>query len=241
MLKLKLLAGAVVLAVGATGATGVPAAAQVGSSYYNQHPQTRIEQLRQRLERDIQSRRISQREGYTLRQELRTLWQLERRYAAGGLSRFERDQLNQRIWNLEQRMHYASRGRYYGDQAYDDRRGRGYDDYQRGYDDRYNRDDEEDYREGQWDERSGDWNDRDWEADRPDDYGWGERDERYEPNPRSNDNRGYGTREGTYPVPEQFRHLYRDTNRYYYRYRDGYVYQIDRTTHRTLNTVWVGR
>lgn len=225
MLKFKLLAGAIVLAVGA------PAAAQVSSGYQSnyQDPHYQIQQLRQRLETGIQTGRISQREAYTLRQELRSLRQLATRYSSNGLSRYERDDLNRRIVSLRERIRYSRRDN----------------DYRGGYQNDGNDwdNDDEDYREGQWDERSGDWNDRDWEADRPDDNDWDDRDRWDERNPWNNNNNsgGYNGVQGTQPVPQRYRYLYRDTDRYYYRYRDGYVYQIDRYTHRTLNTVWVGR
>ena len=222
MLKLKLLAGAIVLAAGA------PAVSQVGSGYrYNyQDPYYQIQQLRQRLESGIQTRRISQREGYRLRQELGGLYQLASRYNSNGLSRYEREDLNRRIANLRERIRYAHRGS----------------DYRGGYggDDPNAWDNEEEFREGQWDERNGDWNDRDWEADTPEnDDEWDDPNEWNERNPWSRG--GDDGVAGTSAVPDRFAYRFRDTQRHYYRYRDGYVLQIDRRTHRTVNTIYVGR
>ena len=110
-----------------------------------------------------------------------------------------------------------------------------YDRDRNGWDDRYDRDgdgvnDTYDRDRNGWDDRydqDGDgWNDRnDWdESQEP----WGTRtDDRYP--------------QGFDPVPDRYRTQYRDTDRHYYRYRQGYVYQIDRTSGRTLNTYWVGQ
>jgi hypothetical protein len=239
MLKLKLLTGAMALAAAA------PAAAQYYPNYNYQYGdvRSRIEQLGQRLERGIQDRRLTRQEAFSLRQELRSLRDLERRYASNGINAYERGELNRRIANLRERLRIALRNDEYRGRDYD-RDGRG------GYG-----------RDGQWEYDRDRDDDRDWDDDRDDDR-WdrrGEWDERGRWNDcppglerRNNgcvppgqerrwDDDDHDRSGGWYAVPERYRYQYRDTDRYYYRYRDGYIYQMDRRTNRTVNTIYVGR
>jgi hypothetical protein len=251
MSKLKLLAGALVLAAAA------PAAAQYRSGYDSNYgdPRSRIAQLSNRLDRGLAQGDISRGEAYSLQQELRSLRQLEQRYGYNGFTRSEREDLNRRILNLQQRIARASDARVYGDHDYGgyggryDRDGNGYDDrfdqdgdgindsYDRdgnGYDDRFDEDGD-----GINDSFDRDGNGYDDRFDQDGD-GWDDRGELGDHDPWSG-----GTDapypQGLDPLPQRLGNRYRDTDAHYYRYRDGYVYEVDRRSGRTLNTYWVGR
>ena len=130
----------IILALAATtafaGAT--PAAAQYADGNF----QTRIGQLHTQLQAGIRSGGITRAEAGPLRQQLRQLAELERRYAAGGFSMNERAELQNRIVSLRQSIRMAAR---MGDHRYgnDDRDGRWQD------------------RDGRWQDRDGRWHDRD--------------------------------------------------------------------------------
>jgi len=256
MQKLKLIAGALVMAAGA------PAAAQIPSTnYYNGGDyQYRIDQLDQRLESGIQSGRLTRYEAYSLRQELRSLRQLERQYRSSGFSGYERAELDRRIASIRERVRIDLRDTDYRDQRYDDWVGdydsddRDREDFDRGEYERddYDRDDgdRDDYEPDDYDndprddrgyDRRGDWDAPDrWEEDCP--PGLERRNNACLPPGQerrwSDDDQ---TASGYYAVPDRYRYQYRDTDRHYYRYRDGYIFQIDRRTHRALNTIHVGR
>lgn len=82
-----------------------PAMAQTASGNFD----ARIGQLQTNLQAGIQSGRITRSEAVGLREQLRQLSQLERRYSRNGLSRDERNQLQQRIQTLRQQIRMAER------------------------------------------------------------------------------------------------------------------------------------
>ncbi len=92
-----------------------------GNGYGNQSSH-RLRQIGFRIDRNIQAGRLSTREAYALRREYNNLVSLDRRLRAGGLTRWERNTLDQRT-NL-----LATRLQQYRGNGYDDRGGRG-DDY----------------------------------------------------------------------------------------------------------------
>jgi hypothetical protein len=259
MNKLKLLAGALILAAGA------PAAAQSGSGYYQDQAgfSDRIERLSQQLESDLRTGRVDRNQVYSLRQEISSLRQIERQYRVAGFNRYERDDLSRRLMAVRERIRLASRGSdYRGYEDRDDyradryRRGDRYDDdrtdrYRRG--DRYDDDrvdNDDDYRgqygrrgSDEWDRR-GEWDERNRWSDRDCPPGLAKRNNGCVPPGQvgRGDARGYEqSTDGYYAVPERYRYQYRDTNRLYHRYRDGYVFRIDRRTGRTIDTIYVGR
>jgi hypothetical protein len=115
---------------------GAPAAAQyrVGADVHGQ-----IQQLQFQLDAQIRSGSIPRRDVMPLREQLRQLTMLERRYGYDGFTGRETADLQERIRMLRQRLRYAERGTA---NAYDRNRD-GFDDrYDRnadGRDDRYDR------------------------------------------------------------------------------------------------------
>lgn len=78
----------------------------------------RFERLDNRIDQGIRNGQLTRREAVRLRSEFRQLIQLERRYSRGGLSRWERDDLERRFDRLSAQIRYERRDR-------DDRGGRG--------------------------------------------------------------------------------------------------------------------
>jgi len=133
-------------AVGVLAAVAAPAAAQpygygqgYGQNYgqgqgYNQNGynqfERRLDRLEQRLERGIQNGQITRREAFRVRQDIRQLQIIENRYARNGISRYEAQDLENRLNILQQRIRYERRdGEDRGDyRGYDDDRR---DDYRR--------------------------------------------------------------------------------------------------------------
>ena len=156
-------------------AIGAPAAAQYqnqgqSNGYYqndvNGNVAARIGQLQARIQAGVQSGAISRQEAQPLRQQLRQLRDLERRYSVNGLSGQERADLQQRIRNLRQQIQFAEGGQgRFGNQRYGD------DDRRYGNDDRR-------YGAGNWIDRNRDgFDDRDFDRDgRMDDDRYGSRD-----------------------------------------------------------------
>jgi hypothetical protein len=87
-------------------AAAVPASAQ-GWQNINQR-QARIDQ---RIEQGIRNGSLTRPEARRLRQEFRGLTRLENRYRAGGLSRWERTDLNRRFDALSARVRYERHDR----------------------------------------------------------------------------------------------------------------------------------
>lgn len=110
------------------------------SGYRGGDVRARIQRIDVRIDRLAQNGRISRREAVRLGQEVDRLRYLEQRYARNGLTRWEQDDLQRRVYALQQQVREDRRdGRGYSDR--DDRYGDRYDD--RRYDDRrYDRDDD---------------------------------------------------------------------------------------------------
>lgn len=235
-------------------AIGAPAAAQYSNSGYqsggyanvNGNVGARIGQLQARIQAGVQSGAISRQEAVSLRQQLRQLRDVERHYAANGITGREQADLQLRIRNLRQQIRYAEGGQggyrqdgYEGGYANEQRVDRNRD----GYDDR-------DYdRDGRWeDDRTGQDYDRDGRWD--DDY-----QDRYEDQPRRGGIGGvvdsvFGTgglrvgqrvSGGLYGVPYEYQSRYRDGNGAYYRSDGRSIYQIDARTHTVVRVYPMGR
>lgn len=114
-------------------AAAVPAAAQHRGGYDRGHDRDRYEQnwdrgwdridrrferLDRRIDQGVRNGQLSRREAGRLRMEFRQLINLEHRYSRGGLSRWERQDLERRFDRLSAQIRYERRDR-------DNRRGRG--------------------------------------------------------------------------------------------------------------------
>jgi len=114
-------------------AAAAPAAAQYQGRYSNQYGQdvsfdARINGLEARLDAGLRQGTIDRREAWRLRRQLSELQRLEDRYSINGFTRFERDDLQQRLRAFRQDVRVADNGSY-------DRYDRGWDDDR--YDGRY--------------------------------------------------------------------------------------------------------
>jgi hypothetical protein len=237
----------IIMALAATTALAAasPAAAQYGGGY----AQLRTDQLQGQLQAGIQSGAIDRFEAVSLRNQLRQLTWLERRYSQGGFTMRERADLQNRMTSLRQAIGIAARsgaGRYdrdprYGD-ASDARDGRW--------------SDEDQLARGETVDRNRDgYDDRDLNRDRRiDDREWqtagtrygsnvgDDRDERYADRDTRRDGIGGviddvlgrgGLQVGQRAsadlggVPYAYRDQYRDGNGVYYRSDNRAIYQID--------------
>lgn len=91
----------------------------------------RIANVQMEIRAGVQAGTISRAEAQPLREQLRQLRQLQRRYSANGLTNVERQDLQRRIQTLRQQVRYASRanvGNRYGSADWIDRNRDGYDD-----------------------------------------------------------------------------------------------------------------
>lgn len=70
----------------------------------------RIDQLRTRLQAGVQSGSISRAEAAPIREQIRQISRLERRYASSGISGQERADLQQRIRSVRQQLRVADNG-----------------------------------------------------------------------------------------------------------------------------------
>jgi hypothetical protein len=96
-----------IAALAALSAGAAPAMAQNrGSNYDN-----RIETLQKQFDRGVQRGTISRSEARPLRNQMRDLKALERRYSRGGFSRTEQRSLQQHIQRLQQRIQAAAASR----------------------------------------------------------------------------------------------------------------------------------
>ena len=121
-------------------AIGAPAASQTA----NANMTNRIGNLQTQIQAGVQAGTITRAEAQPLRQQYRQLRDLERQYSVGGLTRTERQDLQNRIQNLRQQIRFAAqndqyRNNQYGMGGWIDRNNDGYDD--RDYD-----------RDGRWDD-----------------------------------------------------------------------------------------
>ncbi|MGE5721733.1 MAG: hypothetical protein ACM3YM_04660 [Sphingomonadales bacterium] len=232
-------------------AAATPAAAQYSSTYdYRYGPDEQVQRLQSRLDEDLRRGLVSRYDAERLRNQL---WQLQRvsnRYRYNGMSRWERDDLTRRIATVRDQLFAAENARGYNrgygndGQPYD--RGYGYD-----QGDAYGNDvgtsDEpafggESYDQGDAYDQ-GDVDDQGvGDSGGPDDQAVPEQDETYigpvgEAGPGGALSVGDRAPDNLAAVPPQYRSLYPDGDLVYYRYGEGRIYQIDRTT----NTIrWVG-
>jgi hypothetical protein len=115
-------------------AVGAPAAAQYGyNTNANANIDARIGQLEARLDAGLRDRTIDWREARDLRRQLSDLRQLDRRYSYNGYTQQERADMQQRLRYARQSIRTADNGRYdrdtrYGawDDGYDTRYGNRY-------------------------------------------------------------------------------------------------------------------
>ena len=110
-------------------AAAMPAAAQYQDRYSSQYGQdvsfeARIDALRARLDAGLRQGTIDRREAWTLRRQLGELQRLEDRYSLNGFTRFERDDLQQRLRAVRQDLRVADNGGYdrYDRYSWDDGR-----------------------------------------------------------------------------------------------------------------------
>lgn len=111
-----------VLAVTAVASTALPAAAQsydrhgpsrghgYEQGYRGWNPiSQRKHNLERRIDRGVHSRQLSYREASRLKDELNGLVRLERNYMRGGLTRWERQDLDRRYDRLSAKVRYERR------------------------------------------------------------------------------------------------------------------------------------
>jgi hypothetical protein len=116
----------VLLSLAAVSAIAVaaPAVAQpYGNAYgYNNHRDTRVainqrqNTLAHKIDNAARRGDLQRGEAYSLMGELRQIEAIEQRYRAGGLNRWERDEIEKRLSQLQSRLTYALRNdnRRYG-------------------------------------------------------------------------------------------------------------------------------
>ena len=165
----------------------------------------RLNDLNLHIQTSYQRGDISRTEAARLQAEVTDLSRREQAYRSGGLSRDERNDLQQRLQVLEGRIQQAG---YDRDDRYD--RDDGY-----GRDDRYDRDDR--------------WSDNDRRYDGRDGCppGLARKNNGCQPPGQAmRTGERYGNQYAR--VPASYGERYRDTQRYLYRYNDGRIYQVDR-------------
>ena len=182
----------------------------------------RIAQLNTRLQAGVQQGTIDRREAQSLRPQLRELTRLERQYSLNGVSRQERQDLQQRIRSVRQQLRIADGGGYGRNDQY------GYND-----DDYYDDDDDYGYGQGGYGQ-GGPYEEVDEVCAA-----------------RSGISAVLGSILGSdnclrvgervtgnlAAVPSQYRDDFRDGSGYYHRYLDGRVVQIDSRT-RTVARIY---
>ena len=183
--------------------------------------------LQTQLDAGIRSGTISRREAMPLRSMLRELVSLEHQFSRNGFTGRENAALRQRSNTLSRQIRMAERTGPVG--RWNDR----------------DRDDRDGWRDRDDDRRDG-WRGRD--KDERDGNGrWSDRDDRYDgyvdarfdrPNrgDRFNGDARVGHMAGMRmsALPEQFRNQFRDTDQVYYRFDNGRIYRINRTTNMIL-------
>lgn len=201
------------LLTGSALALAVPAAAQVNmNAGAAVNLESRIDQLELRLDDGIDEGTITRAEARELRPQLRQLQRLEARYATGGFTRQERQDLQYRIRLFRQNLRQADGGRSrYANWA------DGEDGYNR--DDRYDRDDR--YGSAAYRQVSQICGTRDRGLAGVIGAMFG-----------SDNCLRVGERApyGLTAMPSQFRNQFPDGNGYYHRYFDGNVVQVDSRT-----------
>jgi hypothetical protein len=237
-------------------AIATPASAQLGV-LADSRIDVRINDLQSRIQAGVQQGSISRQEAQSLRAQLRELSRLERQYSRDGLSRGERQELQQRIQSLRQNIRTAEMSGGGRDGRWGDRDG-----------DRFERDCPPGLekrnngcvppgqvgRDGRWEDRRDDRDDR-WEDRREDrDERWedrrDDRDDRRDDRWDDRDRDGYGigglrvgqrVTAGLGAVPYQYRNQYRDGGGVYHRSDGRNIYRIDARTHVVLQVYALNR
>lgn len=231
-------------------ALAAPAAAQYSSANQGQsgvnanaNLSARIGQLQTRIETGVRSGAISRQEAAPLRQQLRQLTRLERRYSRNGLTRQERSDLQQRIRAVREQVRTADgRGQGRDDQWAQWDREDGYGEYGQ-YDDRIDSDrngydDRDDDRDGRWED------DGNGSYAQPTQRGGlgGFIDSIFGSNSGGSELRvGERAPSNLYGVPIEYRNQYRDGNGAYYRSDGRQIYQIDTRTHAVVRVFPMNR
>ena len=191
----------------------MPATAQP----WNGH-RTHSGELQMQIEAGFDSGAISHNEATTLRNRLRQLVRLERRFSPNGISGRENAVLQQHSNALRQQISLAERSGY------------GRSDRDRAaWDDRYDREHRADWESRYVRDREAAWASRDRRDGR---FGSAARFDR----PNRGDRFAGDARIGQHTsmrmtaLPRQYREEFRDDQDFYYRYDDGRIYQIDRRT-----------
>ena len=175
----------------------------------------RLNDLNLHIQTSYQRGDISRTEAARLQAEVTDLSRREQAYRSDGLSRDERNDLQQRLQVLEGRIQQAG---YNRDDRYDrdDRYGRD------NRDDRYDRDDDRDDRDDRWSD-----NDRRYDGRNGCPPGLAKKNNGCQPPGQAmRTGERYGNQYAR--VPASYGERYRDTQRYLYRYNDGRIYQVDR-------------
>lgn len=197
-----------------------PAAAQP----WNGH-RTHSAELQTQIDAGFDSGAISPNEVTALRDGLRRLMQLERRFSPNGISGRENALLQQRSNALRQQIRMAERTGY-GRSAQD----------RAAWDDRYDREHRADWENRYVRDRDAAWEGREGRGER---FGVDARFDR----PNRGDRFAGDARIGQHTsmrmrvLPAQYREEFRDDENVYYRYDDRRIYRIDRRTDRILGLI----
>jgi hypothetical protein len=212
-------------------AAAMPAAAQYQGRYPSQYDQSRypsqygqdisfdarIDALQTRLDAGLRAGTITRREAWPLRRQLDGLRQLEARYSLNGFTRFERDDLQQRLRGLRQDLRVADNGGYdrYDRMAWDDTGyGRSANNYGQGGP----------YEEVVCQRRSGVGGFIDTLTGSQNCYAVGDR-----------------VGNGLYAVPYDYQSRYRDSGSVYYRSDGRSIYEIDARTNTVIRAYPMNR
>lgn len=191
----------------------------------------RLNELNSRIQNALQRGEISQSQASRLQDELRDIAQREQSYRNDGLSRAERDDLEQRLRQLENQIQQAVYNRGDRSDRWDDRDGRG---------DRWDDRNDRDNRDNRWDDRNDRWDDDDRRNGRGCPPGLARKNNGcLPPGQAKKQGQQYNNEYGR--VPDRFSSQYRDTQNYIYRFNDGRIYQIDRRTGRIVRVTDVRR
>lgn len=227
-------------------AAAMPATAQYQGRYPSQYDQgryssqygqdisfdARIDALQTRLDAGLRAGTITRREAWPLRRQLDGLRQLEARYSLNGFTRFERDDLQQRLRGFRQDLRVADNGGYdrYDRMAWDDTGyGRGDNGYDRS-DNGYGRSDNRNYGQGGpyeevvCERRSGVGGFIDTLTGSQNCYAVGDR-----------------VGNGLYAVPSDYQGRYRDSGSVYYRSDGRSIYEIDARTNTVIRAYPMNR
>lgn len=188
-----------------------PAAAQWANQYgLDTSFDARIGQLQTRLDAGVRAGSVDRRQAWRLSQQLRDLARLEDRYSMNGFTRFEREDLQQRIRSFRSELRVADRGSYDRYERYGS-----WNDYDR-YDG-FNQGRGGPYEEVVCERRSGLGGVLDSLTGRENCYAIGDR-----------------VGSGLYAVPSDYGDRYRDRGGVYYRSDGRNVYEIDARTNTVI-------